>query len=85
MRRKQNTKRKQQPTMTFEQWEYHLRLQLVHPDAIRCTATPDVIMAWWGLGYRPKRIADALNVRYSNGYLERKTKLEEAKTGKPNV
>lgn len=76
-------KKKRKPsTMPFEQWEYHLRSRLVHPDAIQCVAVPDVIMAWWRLGYAPKKIASTLNQRYKDGYLERKAKLAEVKTTK---
>lgn len=65
--------------MPFALWEYHLYSRLVHPDAIYCVAHPDVINAWWKLGCRPQKIADTLNQRYREGYLERKAKLAEAK------
>lgn len=59
--------------MDKSEWDFKLRKNLVHPDAIKCVVLDNVVDTWWQAGFTPVRVARELNKRYQAGYLERKS------------
>lgn len=68
----------------YEFWFFGVKRQLIHPDAMLCTAPPpeEALLAFFRYGFSARRIAMMLNNRYKSGFLERKQEKQRAKTRK---
>ena len=67
-------KKRSKNKMPFDLWEFSVHSLLVHPDAIYCTVgdSNQTLELFWAEGFKPSGVAQHLNQRYNNGFLERK-------------
>lgn len=70
-------------TSAYQFWLASIKMRLVHPDAIKCTALDSerILAEWYRARFSAKGVAKELNKRYRGGYLERKAAMQQAKGG----